>query len=233
MNLNSATSKRDYRLIVFDWDGTLMDSIDRIVTSMQRAFVDAGLAEPAEDNVREIIGLSLGNAIARLANDHDQATWDAITDRYRYHFVDAAEVPMPMFPRATEMLQSLKQKGYLLGVATGKARRGLDRVFKETDCHRYFDATRCADETESKPHPKMLHELMHELSVSAEETLMVGDTEFDMVMAKNAGVDAVGVSYGVHSRQRLLDNQAVDCLDSLPDLENWFKPFPPINQKAS
>lgn len=233
MSLNSNTLRSDYRLIIFDWDGTLMDSIERIVTSMRRAFADAGLAVPAEDDVREIIGLSLGKAIERLAIGHNQSVWDVITERYRYHFVDAAETPMPMFPRATEMLHSLKERGYMLAVATGKARRGLDRVFDDIDCDHYFDATRCADETESKPHPKMLHELMLELDVSAEQALMVGDTEFDMVMAKNAGVDAVGVSYGVHGRQRLLDNQAIECLDSLPELEDWFKQFPPLNKKAS
>ncbi len=224
---------KDYKFIVFDWDGTLMDSIDRIVTSMQRAFVDVGLDRPEDNDVREIIGLSLGTAITRLAKNQNAEVHQQISDRYRYHFVDAAEVPMPMFPRAMEMLGSLKERGYKLGVATGKARRGLDRVFNESECHHYFDATRCADETESKPHPKMLNELMDELGVAANETLMVGDTEFDMVMARNAGVDALGVSYGVHNRQRLLDNQALDCLDSLPALENWFKKFPNLNEKAS
>lgn len=212
----------DYRLIVFDWDGTLMDSIDRIVTSMQYAFVDVGLARPNDDDIREIIGLSLGKAINRLAPNSNEAELERISDRYRHHFVDASEIEMPMFPKATEMLASLKERGYLLGVATGKARRGLDRVFQDIDCHHLFDATRCADETESKPHPKMLDELMQELNVSAEQTLMVGDTEFDMVMANNAGVDAVGVSYGVHERQRLLDNQALTCVDSIEQLQQWF-----------
>jgi len=217
----------DYRLIVFDWDGTLMDSIERIATSMQRAFVDVGLASPPDEDVREIIGLSLGKAIALLAPDTDETILKRITDRYRHHFVDASEIPMPMYPNATKMLESLKARGYLLGVATGKARRGLDRVFQDIDCHHLFDATRCADETESKPHPKMLNELMHELKVSAEQTLMVGDTEFDMVMASNAGVDAIGVSYGVHERQRLLENQAVDCMDSIEQLNNWFDQLSP------
>ncbi|MBL1433607.1 MAG: HAD family hydrolase [Gammaproteobacteria bacterium] len=216
----------DYCLIVFDWDGTLMDSIERIVTSMQRAFVDVGLDCPATDDVSENIGLSLSTVINRLAPNTDDAKLEQISDRYRHHFVDASEIPMPMFPYATDMLKSLKQRGYLLGVATGKARRGLDRVFQDIDCHHLFDATRCADETESKPHPRMLDELMQELSVSAEQTLMVGDTEFDMVMAKNAGVDAVGVSYGVHERQRLLENQAVACLDSIEQLHHWFNQLP-------
>jgi len=217
----------DYRLIVFDWDGTLMDSIERIATSMQRAFVDVGLTSPSDEDVREIIGLSLDKAIALLAPDTDETILKRITDRYRHHFVDASEIPMPMYPNATKMLESLKARGYLLGVATGKARRGLDRVFQDIDCHHLFDATRCADETESKPHPKMLNELMLELKVSAEQTLMVGDTEFDMVMASNAGVDAIGVSYGVHERQRLLENQAVDCMDSIEQLNNWFDQLSP------
>ncbi len=212
----------EYRLIVFDWDGTLMDSIARIVTSMQRAFVDTGLRSPASKDVEEIIGLSLGKAIKLLAPNDDESILENISDRYRHHFVDASEIPMPMFPYAMPMLESLKAQGYLLGVATGKARRGLDRVFGDIDCHHLFDATRCADETESKPHPKMLNELMQELNVPAEQTLMVGDTEFDMVMASNAGVDAVGVSYGVHTRERLLENQAVECVDSIEQLHNWF-----------
>lgn len=220
------TMKNAYRLIVFDWDGTLMDSIERIVTSMQRAFVDTGLDAPPEHEVREIIGLSLNKAISRLAAEHKESLWEHISERYRYHFVEASEVPMPMFPRATQMLETLKTRGYLLGVATGKARRGLDRVFRELDCDHIFDATRCADETESKPHPMMLNELMQELDVTANQTLMVGDTEYDMLMAKNAGVDAVGVSYGVHQRQRLLDNQALACMDSVEQLNNWFKQLP-------
>jgi phosphoglycolate phosphatase len=213
----------DYRFIVFDWDGTLMDSIDRIATSMQRAFVDVGLERPDDEDVREIIGLSLGIAISRLAPNSNKVELEEISDRYRHHFVDASEIEMPMYPKATEMLESLKERGYLLGVATGKARRGLDRVFQDIDCHHLFDATRCADETESKPHPRMLDELMQELNVSAEQTLMVGDTEFDMAMANNAGVDAVGVSYGVHERQRLLDNRALTCVDSIEQLHQWFR----------
>ncbi len=199
-----------------------MDSIDRIATSMQRAFVDVGLTCPTDDGVREVIGLSLGNAIERLAPNVNESMLEQVSDRYRHHFVDASEIPMPMFPYATKMLESLKQRGYLLAVATGKARRSLDRVFRDVHCRHLFDATRCADETESKPHPRMLNELMQELNVSAEQTLMVGDTEFDMVMASNAGVDAVGVSYGVHKRQRLLKHQALICVDSIEQLHNWF-----------
>ncbi|NOX28037.1 MAG: HAD-IIIA family hydrolase [Gammaproteobacteria bacterium] len=213
----------DYRLIVFDWDGTLMDSIDRIATSMQRAFVDVGLDRPDDKDVRETIGLSLSNVINRLSPNSNESELENISDRYRHHFVDASEIEMPMYPKATEMLESLKERGYLLGVATGKARRGLDRVFQDIDCHHLFDATRCADETKSKPHPRMLDELMQELNVSAEQTLMVGDTEFDMAMANNAGVDAVGVSYGVHKRQRLLDNRALTCVDSIEQLHQWFR----------
>ncbi|MBL1294665.1 MAG: HAD-IIIA family hydrolase [Thiotrichales bacterium] len=213
----------DYRFIVFDWDGTLMDSIDRIATSMQRAFVDVGLERPDDEDVREIIGLSLDIVISRLAPNSNKVELEKISNRYRHHFVDASEIEMPMYPKATEMLESLKERGYLLGVATGKARRGLDRVFQDIDCHHLFDATRCADETESKPHPRMLDELMQELNVSAEQTLMVGDTEFDMAMANNAGVDAVGVSYGVHERQRLLDSRALTCVDSIEQLHQWFR----------
>ncbi len=199
-----------------------MDSIDRIVTSMQRAFVDIGLTCPANDDVREIIGLSLSNAIERLVPSANESMLEQISDRYRHHFVDASEIPMPMFPYAIKMLESLKQRGYLLAVATGKARRGLDRVFQDINCHHLFDATRCADETKSKPHPRMLNEITQELNVSAEQTLMVGDTEFDMVMASNAGVDAIGVSYGVHERQRLLKNKALACVDSIEQLHDWL-----------
>jgi len=199
-----------------------MDSIDRIVTSMQHAFVDLGLSCPTDDDVRETIGLSLAKVIQRLTPSTSESMLEQISDRYRHHFVDASEIPMPMFPYATKMLGSLKQRGYLLAVATGKARRGLDRVFRDVHCRHLFDATRCADETESKPHPRMLNELMQELNVSAEQTLMVGDTEFDMVMASNAGVDAVGISHGVHERQRLLKHQALVCVDSIEQLHDWF-----------
>lgn len=213
---------QSYQLIVFDWDGTLMDSVARIVASMQNAFTDVTGTAPSVEAVKEIIGLSLDKAIATLAPHADAVVRGNICDRYRHHFVDASEVPMALFPRVLTMLESLKQEGFMLAVATGKARRGLDRVFADTGCGHLFNASRCADETESKPHPRMLNELMQELNVGPRHTLMVGDSEFDMLLANNAEVDALAVSYGVHSRKRLLQSQPLACVDSVSQLELWL-----------
>jgi phosphoglycolate phosphatase len=212
--------QKPFDLIVFDWDGTLMDSEAHIVASMERAIHDLDLPRLEKSAIRNIIGLGLREAILSLYPAANDDTCRQLTDRYRYHFL--ADDPCETFQGAQEVLQSLSEQGYWLAVATGKGRRGLDRVLESTGFERYFHVTRCADETRSKPHPQMLEEIMDELGVEPSSTLMVGDTEYDLQMAQNAGAAAMAVSYGVHTVERLMACQPLACLDAIHELTDWL-----------
>ena len=205
-----------FRLIVFDWDGTLMDSAAHIVDSMRRAAADLGLPPRAEDEVRHIIGLGLREAVAALYPRADEAQRARLVERYRFHYL-AADPTRP-FPGAEAVLRALAGDGFLLGVATGKGRRGLDRALAHTGFGAYFHMTRCADEARSKPHPEMLEQIMDGLGVAPRHTLVVGDTEYDLEMAANAGAAAVAVDYGAHPRERLLARRPLACLGRLQEL---------------
>ena len=211
------------QLIVFDWDGTLMDSEARIVNCMQAAIEDLALAPRTRQQMTEIIGLGLAEALAILYPEGSSAEHAALTERYRYHFVEANQTPSTLFPGVQEMLAELNEQGHFLAVATGKGRRGLDRVLEETDTGHYFHTTRCADESFSKPHPQMLLEIMDHLGVEPGNTLMIGDTEYDLQMANNAGVRSLAVSYGVHDLGRLLNCRPLDCVDDVSALRNWLQ----------
>ncbi|MCF6338538.1 MAG: HAD-IA family hydrolase [Gammaproteobacteria bacterium] len=212
--------KKTYELVVFDWDGTLMDSEAHIVTSMQRTLKDLDLPVLAREKIRDIIGLGLREAILRLLPDCDDDVLLTITERYRHHFF--TDDPCEPFAGAEQVLQDLHEAGYLLAVATGKGRRGLDRVLQSTGFSQYFTETRCADETHSKPHPQMLLDIMDMLDVDAKRTLMVGDTEYDLEMANAACTAAVGVDYGVHTRERLMACSPLACLSSITELPEWL-----------
>ncbi|MGV6808065.1 MAG: HAD family hydrolase, partial [bacterium] len=186
------------KLIVFDWDGTLCDSLSRIALCMQLAARDAGLSQPAESEVREIVGLGLREAIQTLFPDADGEDIEALRQGYSAHFSENDRVPSPLYAGVHEALPRLRDKGLLLAVATGKSRRGLDRVLSAHDMTSAFHGSRCADETLSKPNPLMLCQLLDEFSVRPEEAVMVGDTEFDMEMAERAGVHRIAVTYGAH-----------------------------------
>jgi phosphoglycolate phosphatase len=207
-----------FKLLVFDWDGTLMDSEARIVSCMQKAFADQDLPVPGCDAVRDIIGLGLREAILVLAPGLPDETIDRLFDGYRSHFLHKSGAESPLFPGVEETLDLLAEQGYLMAVATGKGRRGLDRVLDETGLGRYFIATRCADETFSKPHPEMLNQLIEFAGVDPAETLVIGDTEYDMQMANNAGSVPMAVSYGVHEVPRLLQHAPMACLNSIREL---------------
>ena len=213
-----------YTLLVFDWDGTLMDSEARIVSCMQAAAVDAGVAAPDAGAAREVIGLGLQQAVARLFAAESPVVHGQIARRYREHFLVLDRSRSQLFPGVEETLEKLRDAGHLLAVATGKSRRGLDRELDETGLRPLFHASRCADETFSKPHPQMLDELMRELGAAAAETLMIGDTEYDMQMAANAGTAALGVSCGVHPPARLMAHGARDTLASIVELPGWLVP---------
>lgn len=212
----------DYALIVFDWDGTLMDSEARIIASMQGAFADLGRPAPAAAAIREIIGLGLEQAIGRLWPAASAARRVQVMAAYRQRFLTAGQGRMPLFPDAHALLHALQRHGCLLAVATGKSRPGLDQAIAEAGLQGLFAATRSADECHSKPHPAMLLELMDVLGVSPAQSLMIGDTEYDLQMAANAGVAAVAVSYGAHPRERLLAQRPLACVDSLAELATWL-----------
>lgn len=213
----------NFKLLVFDWDGTLMDSEARIVDCMRSALYDNGCAPLASENIREIIGLGLKEAIQTLLPEADADLLDRVARRYREHFLTLSQTPSSLFPGAEAVLRKLDEEGYLLAIATGKGRSGLDRALDGTGLHSLFRATRCADESFSKPHPEMLLQIMAELGASAQETLMIGDTEYDMQMAASAGAFGLGVSYGVHGTDRLLGPGVLGCVDALEQIPHWLR----------
>lgn len=199
-----------------------MDSEAHIVESMQLAMQEQELAVLPATAVRNIIGLGLPEAVHQLYPDENESRRRALCDAYSRHFVAGNPATLKLFPGAEPVLEELQQKGFLLAVATGKTRKGLDRLLSYNNWHSYFDATRCADETCSKPDPLMLNELLFELDCPPEQALMIGDTEFDLAMAQNAGIDSVGVSYGVHEVDRLQPYQPRLIIDNLVELRDWL-----------
>lgn len=208
-------------LFIFDWDGTLQDSADRIVAVMQLAVIDRCLLPLTDASIRNIIGLGLPEALRALYPELPRAELDALQAAYSRRFVEAEDLPSPLFSGVRETLDQLRADGYRLAVATGKSRRGLNRILDELGMGQYFDATRCADETRSKPHPQMLNELLAELGVPASSAVMVGDTEYDMEMAVNAGMPRVAVDYGAHAVERLLPYQPGLVLSDFSSLLQW------------
>lgn len=211
-----------YELIVFDWDGTLMDSAAMIVDSVQSAARDLGLAPPSEERARHIIGLGLGDALRHALPDLPEDHYPELVERYRHHYL-SRDHQLTLFAGAAALVRELAENGFRLGVATGKSRKGLDRALGHTGLGGFFNGTRCADECHSKPHPQMIEELMDELAVAPEQTLMIGDTTHDLLMARNAGVDAVAVSYGAHPRAGLAEVNYRYCADSVADLQAWLR----------
>lgn len=212
----------DYQLIIFDWDGTLMDSQARIVACLEAASDDLQVPRLTTLQYKHVIGLGLREAIVQLYPNFTEAQIIEFADRYRYHFVTANETPSGLFKDVRQMLNTLNQSGYMLAVATGKARRGLEQVLADTGLADCFHGSRCADETRSKPHPQMLEELLDEFGLAAREAIMVGDTEYDLLMAGSLGMDALAVSYGVHDKDSLLKHQPVACVDSISELSDWL-----------
>lgn len=211
-----------YKLIIFDWDGTLMDSQARIVACLKCAADDLQLNQLAEKTLKNIIGLGLREAISSLYPRLEDKQVTRFADRYRYHFLTANDTPSGLFDDVQQMLESLVDKGYMLAIATGKARRGLEPVLKETGLKHLFHGSRCADETRSKPHPQMLEELLDEFGVMSNDAVMVGDTEYDMLMANSIGMDALAVSYGVHDKKNILKHEPISCVDSISELSEWL-----------
>lgn len=210
------------KLIVFDWDGTLMDSAAHIVNCLQNAITELSLEPKTDDELKNIIGLGLREALFALYPQATDEELTALVDRYRKHFFDPQTAPCELFTGARELVEELYAKDYFLAVATGKGRNGLDKVLKETGMGEFFPITRCADETHSKPHPQMMLDIIDYYGIEANEAIMVGDTEYDLQMASNAAAHSVAVTYGVHEKQRLLDCKPLTCLDSINDLHQWL-----------
>jgi phosphoglycolate phosphatase len=208
-------------LFIFDWDGTLSDSAAKIVRSMQRAADDVGLAVPSEDAVKNIIGLGLPEAGRALFPDLDEALAVKLKEAYARHYLHDEEQDPPFFPGVLDSLHQLREQGHHLAVATGKSRRGLDRVLTAMGVERIFHGSRCADETASKPHPLMLRQLLEEFGMAAEACVMVGDTEYDMDMACQIDMPRIAVSYGAHHIDRLRPFEPVLCLDHFPHILDW------------
>ncbi|MBI3776475.1 MAG: HAD-IIIA family hydrolase [Gammaproteobacteria bacterium] len=200
-----------------------MDSVARIVASLRAAITDLGWEPRTTPALRDVIGLGLREAAQKLYPQIETAGYQRFVERYRHHFMVADPTPSELFPGAADTLRELQREGYLLAVATGKGRQGLNKVLDETGLASLFHSTRCADETTSKPHPHMLLEIMHELAVPPEATLMIGDTEYDMEMANNAGTPALAVDYGVHDRTRLARHAPLHCISEIRELIAWLE----------
>ncbi len=211
-----------YKLAIFDWDGTLMDSVAHIVDSMQQAAYVVGEPVPSVSEVRHIIGLGLPEAIALLFPKASVVTREAIRQQYAQHFLAHSAAKSELFAGAEPLLAQLTQQGYLLAIATGKSRIGLNRVLAQTGIGHYFVATRCADETASKPHPLMLQQLLAYTNSAAEESIMIGDTSYDMEMAQKVAMPRLAVSYGVHSVDTLQTYQPIAIVDNLYQLHDYL-----------
>ncbi|MFT3664792.1 HAD-IA family hydrolase [Piscinibacter sp.] len=215
------TRPRQFDLIAFDWDGTLFDSTALITRCIQSACADVGVPVPSERDASYVIGMGLVEALTHAAPDLPRERYKELAERYRHHYF-ARQHEIVMFEGTLAMLHDLKARHHWLGVATGKSRRGLDEALRTVELHGVFDATRTADETASKPNPRMLLELMREFGVAPERTLMIGDTTHDLQLAANAGAAAVGVSYGAHAHEAFEDFDTRFVAHSTRELHDWL-----------
>ena len=205
-------------LVIFDWDGTVMDSVGRIVSSLRAAAGIAALKVPTEHQAKQIIGLSLDPAFDILFPGITDDKRQLMFQHYREQYMLHDSTPTPLFAGVEQVLTQLKDNNIKLAVATGKQRRGLNRMFAETGLEKYFDTSRCADEAQSKPHPEMLQQILHQLDVPAEQAVMVGDTSHDMKMAQAIAMPRVGVTHGVHGRDVLSQFSPKAIIDTMPEL---------------
>lgn len=213
---------RHFDLVVFDWDGTLFDSTALIVKAIQSAAADVGTEVPTDEQAAYVIGMGLQEALQHAVPTFPRERYAELASRYRHHYF-ARQHELSLFDGTLEMLHALKTRHHWLGVATGKSRRGLDEALHTVQLKGLFDATRTADETASKPHPRMLLELMAQFGVAPERTLMVGDTTHDLQLAANAGAHSVAVSFGAHEPEAFerFDPRAV--VHSTAELDAWLR----------
>jgi phosphoglycolate phosphatase len=212
---------RPFDLLIFDWDGTLADSTSIIAEALQRACSDIGCGVPDDVNARYVIGLGLADALKHIAPELPTAEYPRLSARYRDHYL-AREAEIPLFEGARELLTDLREAGYRLAVATGKSRVGLDRALAVHRVAELFDATRCADEGRPKPHPDMLHYLMTALGVAPTRSIMIGDTTHDLLMAANAGIQAIAMTHGAHAVDELAARETFAVAQSMAELRRWL-----------
>lgn len=211
-----------FQLVVFDWDGTLMDSTAIIASCIQAAAHDLGYPVPDTATASHVIGLGLHDALSLAIPKLPTSEYGRMAERYRIHFL-AKDSFTPLFEGVIPLLSGLIERGRYLAVATGKSRAGLARALRATGTENMFSATRCADQTASKPAPDMLRELIGEFGVPRESTLMIGDTTHDLQMAANAGVQSVAVTHGAHPRAVLEAMNPLACVDSIAELAGWLQ----------
>jgi phosphoglycolate phosphatase len=216
------TKERRYELIVWDWDGTIMDSTPTIVHCIQQACRDLNFPVPEDSIASHVIGLGVHDSLRRVVPSIDPAHFPKLVDRFRFHYL-AKDHELHLFQGMRDLLEDLKTQGFLLGVATGKPRRGLDRSLRHHQLEHLFHDTRTADESFSKPHPGMLLDLSDSLQVPVRKMLMIGDTTHDLEMAQAAGVDGVAVTYGAHPADALRSANSLACLDNVKQLADWLE----------
>ncbi|SNX28189.1 phosphoglycolate phosphatase [Polynucleobacter meluiroseus] len=219
--IEDSKPEKRYDLIVWDWDGTILDSTPTIVQCIQQACRDLGFKEPDDSLASSVIGLGIHDSLRRAVPWIEPAHFPKLTERFRYHYL-SKDNELHLFAGIRELLQDLRDEGYLLGVATGKSRVGLDRSIAHHEIGHLFHATRTADESFSKPHPGMLLELSDATLVPVRRMLMIGDTTHDLEMATNAGVDAVAVTYGAHPASTLETAPSLVHVDNVPQLSQWL-----------
>ena len=215
--------KRKYQLIIFDWDGTLMDSTAQIVNCMQLAIAKMKAEERSDKAILDIIGLGLEEAIQVLYPQAPSKFIRKTAEVYRDIYLFKDKTPSPLFAGVVDMLDELRDDGYDLAIATGKSRRGLDKGLHETGLYDYFPITRCANETRSKPDPQMLSEILTYYNTHQNIALMIGDSKYDLQMANNAKMDSMAVTYGVHSLQRLMQQNPVANIDSARNISTKIR----------
>lgn len=207
-----------YKVVVFDWDGTLIDSVEHIAGSLHSAARAMGLPLRPMQSYRDIIGLGMMEALEKLYPGIEASEIEDLRQRYAHHFFSREVLPTSLFPGVAGLLENLRSAGVELAVATGKSRRGLDRALRSSGLQRYFGLTRCADETRSKPDPMMLRQILDHYGVGPAETVMVGDTVYDLEMAQRASIPAIGVTWGVHAVADLATFEPVAIVDEVADL---------------
>jgi phosphoglycolate phosphatase len=221
------------RLVIFDVDGTLVDSQAHIVAAMDAAFTANGLTPPDRARTLSIVGLSLPVAMVRLAPDHPDLT-DALVEAYKHAFatlrIENGAALSPLFPGARAALDALRAEDHtLLAIATGKSRRGLLHILDLHDLHRHFQSVQVADDHPSKPHPSMIEACLSDTGVAPDRAVIVGDTTYDIDMARAAGIASLGVSWGYHAPDALTAAGAQDILhsfDALPAALHRICPHP-------
>lgn len=225
---NSPTKQRKYMknrvydLVVFDWDGTLLDSTGAIVKAIQAATREIGATPPDDARARYVIGMGLREALQHAVPDLQESHYDELVNAYRRHYL-SGDHELTLFEGVEPLLQQLQAEHRWVAVATGKSRVGLNRALGHSDLGKYFDTTRTADETRGKPDPLMLQEIMDHCAVPPERTLMIGDTTHDLLMARNAGAHGLAITHGAHDLEALLACAPVGVVDSISDLSDWIK----------